>query len=135
MFNNYYNFLAKLKPENNLQNLKNDIEQLLYSIKTIYNNLISMGLKMNTESSKAVKLHILRLNLSGKLDLNNPNKNIALANLCIYYTWKNIKSAFSNNKSKTSAPTQNGEFDLPDESYSIFDMQDYFETILLYKFM
>ena len=105
MFNNYYNFLAKLKPENNLQNLKNDIEQLLYSIKTIYNNLISMGLKMNTESSKAVKLHILRLNLSGKLDLNNPNKNIALANLCIYYTWKNIKSAFSNNKSKTSAPT------------------------------
>ena len=84
MFSNYHNFLAKLKPEHNLQNLKNEIEQLLYSIKVIYNNLMSMGLKMNTENSKAVKLDILRLNLSGKLDLNNPNKNIALANLCIY---------------------------------------------------
>ena len=84
MFSNYHNFLAKRKPENNLQNLKNEIEQLLYSIKAIYNNLMSMGLKMNTENSKAVKLDILRLNLSGKLDLNNPNKNIALANLCIY---------------------------------------------------
>ena len=55
---------------------------------------------------------------------------MALANLSIYYTWKNIKSAYNNNKLKSSAPTWNGEFDLPDRSYSVADIQDYFEYIL-----
>ena len=40
-----------------------------------------------------------------KLNLKNPNKNMALANLSIYYTWKNIKSEYNNNKSKISVPT------------------------------
>ena len=53
---------------------------------------------MNKKNSKTDKSHIFRLNRSGKLDLKNPNKNIALANLSIYYTWRNIKSAFNNNK-------------------------------------
>ena len=55
---------------------------------------------------------------------------MALANLSIYYTWKNIKSAYNNNKFKISAPTLNDEFDLPGGSYSIADIQDYFEFII-----
>ena len=55
---------------------------------------------------------------------------MALANLSIYYTWKNIKSEYNNNKFKISAPTWNDTFDLPDGSYSIADIQDYFEFIV-----
>ena len=57
-------------------------------------------------------------------------KVIALSNLSIYYTWKNIKSSYNNNKFKISAPTWNDEFELPDGSYSVSDIQDYFEYIL-----
>ena len=55
---------------------------------------------------------------------------MALGNLSIYYTWKNIKSEYNNNKFKISAPTWNDTFDLPDGSYSIDDIQDYFEFII-----
>ena len=55
---------------------------------------------------------------------------MALANLSIWYTWKNIKSEYSNNKFKISAPTWNDEFDLPDGSYSLSDIQNYFEYII-----
>ena len=55
---------------------------------------------------------------------------IALVNLSIYYTWKNIKSEYNYNKFKISAPTWNDEFDLPDGSYSISEIQDYFEYII-----
>ena len=79
---------------------------------------------------KTSEPHRLRLNLTSKLNLKNPNKNIALANLSIYYTWKNIKSEYNNNKFKISAPTWNDTFDLPDGSYSIADIQDYFEFII-----
>ena len=70
------------------------------------------------------------MNLLTSLILNNSNKIIALVNLNIYYTWKNIKSAYNSNKFKTSAPTWKDEFDLPDGSYSILDVQDYFEYII-----
>ena len=55
---------------------------------------------------------------------------MALANLSIYYTWKNIKTEYNNNWFKISAPTWNETFDLPDGSYSIPDFQDYFEFII-----
>ena len=55
---------------------------------------------------------------------------MTLANLSIYYTWKNIKSTYNNNKFKIFAPTQNETFDLPNSSYSIADIQDYFEFII-----
>ena len=55
---------------------------------------------------------------------------LTLANLSIYYAWKNIKSEFENNKFKISAPTWNDEFHLPDGSYSVSDIQDYFEYII-----
>ena len=85
---------------------------------------------MNTENSKTSEPHRFKLDLTDKLNLKNPNKNMALANLSIYYTWKNIKSEYSNNKFKISAPTWNDTFDLPDGSYSIDDIQDYFEFII-----
>ena len=52
------------------------------------------------------------------------------ANLSIYYTWKNVKSTYNNNKFKISAPTWNEAFDLPDGSYNISEIQDYFEYII-----
>ena len=55
---------------------------------------------------------------------------IALTNLSIYFTWKNIKSSYNNNKFKISAPAWNDKFELPNGSYSVWDIQDYFEYIL-----
>ena len=55
---------------------------------------------MNTENSKTNESHRFSLDLADKLNLKNPKKNIALVNLSIYYTWKNIKSEYSNNKFK-----------------------------------
>ena len=85
---------------------------------------------MNSKNSKTSEPHRFKLDLTDKLNLKNPNKNMALANLSIYYTWKNIKSEYNNNKFKISAPTWNETFDLPDGSYSIDDIQDYFEFIM-----
>ena len=85
---------------------------------------------MNSENSKTSELHILKLKLTDKLDLQIGEKVIALSNLSIYYTWKNIKSSHNNNKFKISPPTWNEEFTLPDGSYSVSNIQDYFEYIL-----
>ena len=85
---------------------------------------------MNTENSKTNERHKFRLDLTDKLNLKISNKNMALANLSIYYTWKNIKSEYNNNKFKISAPTWNDTFNLPDGSCSISDIQDYFEFII-----
>ena len=85
---------------------------------------------MNTENSKTNEPNRFKIDLTDKLNLKYPNKNIALANLSIYYTWKNIKSEYNNNKFEISAPTWNDTFDLPDGSYSIADIQDYFEFII-----
>ena len=71
---------------------------------------------VNTENSKTNESHRLKLDLADKLNFKNPKKNMALVNLSIYYTWKNIKSEYNNNKFKISAPTWNETFDLPDGS-------------------
>ena len=87
---------------------------------------------MKTENCKTNEPQRFRLTLADKLNLKDPGKNMALANLSIYYTWKNIKSAkfvIYNNKLKISAPTWN-DFDLSDGSYSIAGIQDYFEFII-----
>ena len=85
---------------------------------------------MNSENSKTSEYHVLVLKLTDKLDLRRGQKTVALSNLNIYYTWKNIESSYNNNKFKISAPTWNKEFELLDGSYSISDIQDYFEYIL-----
>ena len=85
---------------------------------------------MNTENSKTNEPHRFRIDLTDKLNIKNLEKNMALANLSIYYTWKNIETKYNNNKFKISALTGNETFDLPDGSHSIADIQDYFEFII-----
>ena len=82
---------------------------------------------MNSEHSKTNEPYRLKYNLIDKLNLKNPNKNMALANLSIYYTWKNVKSTYKNNKFKISAPTWNETYDLPGGSYNIPAIQNYLE--------
>ena len=84
---------------------------------------------MNTEKSKTSKPHVLILKRANKLDLRMGGNVVALSNVSIYYTWKNIKNTYNNNKFKIYAPTWSHKFALPDGPYSISDIQDYFEYI------
>ena len=86
---------------------------------------------INSENSRTLECHVLLLQLTDKLDLRRGQKTVALSNLSIYYTWKNIKSSYNNNKFKISAPMWSEEFELPDGSYSVSDNQDYFDYILI----
>ena len=86
---------------------------------------------MNTKNSKTNEPNRFKYDLIDKLDLKNPNKNMALRNFSIYYTWKNAKSTYyNNNKFKISAPTWNETFDLPDGLCNISDIQNYIEYII-----
>ena len=80
---------------------------------------------INTENSKTIELHKFVLNLSQRLDLISSNENVALQNLSIYYTWKNIRKQCKNNKLKIIASTQNDKFEFPDGFYSASDIEDY----------
>ena len=85
---------------------------------------------INSENSNTSKSHALMHKLTDKLDLRNSKKVIALSNLSIYYTWKKITGLHNNNKFKISAPTWNNKLELPDGSYSVSYIQDYFKYIL-----
>ena len=85
---------------------------------------------MNTANSKTNYSNEFVYNFIDKLNLKDPNKIVALAKLSIYYTWKNVKSDYNNHKFKISAPTWNDTFDVPDVSYSIDALQNYFEYII-----
>ena len=85
---------------------------------------------MNSEKSRTSEYHVLLLKLVDKLDLRRGQKSVALSNLSIYYAWRNIKNSYKNNEFKISAPTWSDKFELPDGSYSVSDIQDYFEYIL-----
>ena len=90
---------------------------------------------MNSKKSGTSDPHRLLLSLSDKINLKRSDKYVKfdeyyLSNLSIYYTWKNIKKSYKKNKFKISALTWNEEFELPDGSYSVSDIQDYFEYIL-----
>ena len=85
---------------------------------------------MNSENSTTSEYYVLVLKLTDKLDLRRGQKSVVLSKLSIYYTWKNIKSLYNNNKLKISVPTWSDEFDLPDGSHLISDIQGYFEYIL-----
>ena len=111
--------LGQLKAGNNLKDLKNEIRQLFYflyrSNKAKQNELYAFDeyclkmekIIMNTESSKKNESKKFIYQFSDKLNLKSPNKDMALANLSLYYTWKNIKSEHNNNKFKISGPTWN----------------------------
>ena len=77
---------------------------------------------MNTLNRKTNESNKFIKQFFDKMNLKNPNKNMALANSSVYYTWKNIKSEYNNNKFKISAPIWNDEFNLPDGSYSVSDI-------------
>ena len=81
----------------------------------------------NSENSETSKPHVLILKLTDKLDLRRGEKSVALSNLSIYYSWKNLKSSYKYDKFKISASTWNNEFELPDGPYSRSNIQDYFE--------
>ena len=85
---------------------------------------------MNSEISKTSDSHRLLLNLADKTNIKRSDKYVALSNLSIHYTWKNIGKSYKNNKFKISAPTWNEEFELPDGSYSVSDIQGDFKYIL-----
>ena len=84
----------------------------------------------DSENSETSEHNVLVLKLTDKLDLRRGEKTVALSNLSIYYTGKNVKTSYNNNKFKISAPTWSEDFKLPDGSYSILDIEDYFEYIL-----
>ena len=69
---------------------------------------------MNSKNSETSDPHKLLLNLTGKINLKKSDKYIALSNFSVYYTWKNIRKSYKNNKFKISTPTWNGTFELPD---------------------
>ena len=79
-------------------------------------------ISMNSKNSKTSDPHRLLDNLTDKIDVKRKYKYIALSNLSIYYTWKNVKKSYKNNKFKILAPTWNEEFELPDGSDSISDI-------------
>ena len=84
---------------------------------------------MNSENSKTSEPHRLLINLADKVNLKRSDKYVALSNLNLNYIWKNIKKSYEN-KLKISVPTWNDKFDLPDGSYSLSHIQDYFKHIL-----
>ena len=85
---------------------------------------------MNSKNKGASESQRLSLNFTDKINLNRSNKCVALSNLSIYYTWKNVKKSDKNNKFKISAPTWNEKLELLDASYYVSDIQEHFEYIL-----
>ena len=82
---------------------------------------------MNSGSSKTSDLNELLCNLSDKINLKRNDKYVALSNLSIYYRWESIKKSWKSSKFKIPTLTWNEEFELPNGSYSVWDIHDYFE--------
>ena len=126
--------IAQVKAGNNLESWLNENWQIVYSLyqskqinKKFFNNIIKSiqilidNTFINSENSKTSKLHVLVLKITDNIHLRR-------GEISIYYTWRNIKSSYSNNK--VSAPTWNDKFELTDRSYSLSDIRDCFEYIL-----
>ena len=101
--------LAQVKAGNTSENLLNEIRQIIYSLyreKEITKTLYRMdAIFMNSENSKTSDPYRLLVNLSVKANLKRSDKHVALSKFSIYYTWKNIKKSYKNNKFKISTPT------------------------------
>ena len=117
--NTLYNIEMLYKARNEAIKFYDDYSSMMSEAK--YKATKGKGLKILTP-----KQMVLILKLTNKSDLRIGKHVIALSNLSIYYTWNDIKSSYNNNKFKVSAPTWNDEFKLPDGSYSVSDIQDYF---------
>ena len=86
---------------------------------------------MNFKNSRTSHPHKLLLNFSGKIDLKRSDKYVALLNRSIYNTWKSIKQSYKKNRFKKSTLPWNEESQLPDGSYSVSNIQNCFEYILI----
>ena len=84
---------------------------------------------MNSEKSKTSEPYKLLLNLADKISVNISDKYAALPNLIMYHTCKNIKKSYKRNRLEISSPTWNRKFQLPDGSYFVSDIQQYFEYV------
>ena len=84
---------------------------------------------MNTIFMTA-KNHRFRLNLRSKINLKVLHRHIALSNLSIYYSWRNVTKKLNNGKFKIMTPSWNEEFELPEGSYTVADINDYFQFIV-----
>ena len=117
-------------PEDFGNNLKHETDSIIkyieilaeHTIRNVISRLLSKykygnDFHMNTENRKISKPHKFFLNLAQRLDFRSSNKHVALQNVSIYYTWKNIRQQYKNNKLKVIAPTWNDEFELTHGSY------------------
>ena len=90
--------IVQVKAGNTSKNLLNEIRQIIYSLhrakeitKKLYNNIKMNTIFMNSKNSKTFDPHRILRSLTDKIDLRGKDKYIALSNISIYYTWKNIK--------------------------------------------
>ena len=123
--------LAQVQAGNTSRNPLNEIREVVYSLhetkqisKKVYNNLLKFTQK-DLWCTQA-----LRHNFTDKIDLQRGYKRVALSDPGIYFTWKNMKKSYKNNKSKMWGTTWDEEFELPDGSYAIWDIEDYFKNII-----
>ena len=109
--------LAQVQSGNTSENVLNEIRQIIYSLyrakeiaKKVYSNIINLlklwnrlnTISTNSENIKTFDRHRLLLNLSDKINLKRSDKYVALSNLSIYYSWKNVRKSYKNNKLKLS---------------------------------
>ena len=128
------------RPKDVDENLKHEIEFIIKSNESSAGNKIKNEIEQLSskckhgsnihENSKTNESHKFLLSLTQRLDLKRSNKLVTLQNSSIYYTWKNIRKHYKNNKLKVIALTRNDDFELPDRSYSVSDIQDYIEYII-----
>ena len=85
---------------------------------------------MNTEINKTNAPVKFLLKVTQRLHLRSSNKHVALQNLSINYSLKNIRQQYKNNKLKIIAGVWDDEIELPDRSFSVSDVPDYFEFII-----
>ena len=69
---------------------------------------------INSENSETPEPYRLLLNHSGRINFKRSNKYVALSNLSMYYTWKNMKKTYKNSKFKISGKIWNEKFELLD---------------------
>ena len=93
-------------------------------------NICMKTIFMYTENRKINEPYKFFLNLSQRVDFKSSDKNVALQDLLIYYTWKSIKKHYKNNKLKIITPMGNDQFKLPDGFYSVSVIQDCIEYII-----
>ena len=137
--------LAQVNAGNTSEILLIDVHQIIYSLywekevnKKVYSIIISSiklqnrtdTIFMNSKNIGTSDPNRLLLNHKDRLNLKSDDKYVALWNISIYYKWKNFKIWYKNNKFKISSPTRNEKLELPDGSYSVSNIQDYFEYIL-----